>query len=77
MSKLNIWRNSRMLRLGLALTFGLALLLGLLLAMGMARPPEVALAQGTTRDVNCVSGSDSGDCTASPCQTWRIIQGQA
>lgn len=38
MSKLNIWRNSRMLRLELALTFSLALLLGLLLAMGAARP---------------------------------------
>jgi hypothetical protein len=73
MSKLNIWQNSRLLRLGLAIAFSLALLIGLLLAMGAARPPDVALAQGTTRYVApAPTGNDSGnDCTNSstPCAT--------
>jgi parallel beta-helix repeat protein len=78
MSKLNISQNSRMLRLGLALTFGLVLLIGLLLAMGAAHPPDVALAQGpNTRHVNCASGSDSGGCTAPPCQTIGYALSQA
>jgi parallel beta-helix repeat protein len=73
-SKLNIWQNSRTLRLALALAFGLALLIGLLLAMGAARPPDVALAQGPTiRYVApAPTGNDSGnDCTSSstPCAT--------
>jgi parallel beta-helix repeat protein len=73
MSKLNIWQNSRILRLGLAIAFGLALLIGLLLAMGAARPPDVALAQATIRYVApAPTGNDSGnDCTTStaPCAT--------
>jgi len=64
--------------LGLALAFSLALLIGLLLAMGAVRPIEVALAQGPTiRYVDCISGSDNGDCTASPCQTIGYALSQA
>jgi len=78
MSKLNIWQNSRLLRLGLVLIFSLALLIGLLLAMGAARPPEVALAQGSTiRYVDGGSGTDSGDCTASHCKTIGYALSQA
>jgi hypothetical protein len=74
MSTLNIWRNARVLRLGLALTFGLSLLLGLLLTMGTAHTSEVGPAQGSAiRYVAPVpTGNDSGnDCTASsaPCAT--------
>jgi len=73
MSKLNIWRNSGILCLGLALTFGLALFIGLLLVMGAVHTPDVALAQGSnTRYVDCATGNDSGNyCTNSgaPCAT--------
>jgi len=74
MSQLNIWQNSRLFRLGLALACSLALLLGLLLVMGAARTPEVALAQGPTiRYVApAPTGDDSGnDCITStaPCAT--------
>jgi parallel beta-helix repeat protein len=65
----NIWQDRRALHLGLTLACGLALLLGLLLAIGAARPPEVALAHGSIiRHVDCTNGSDSGDCTVSPCR---------
>jgi len=74
MSKLNIWEDSPIIRLGLTLAFGLASLLGLLLAMDAASPLDVALAQGpTVRYVAPVpAGNDSNnDCTASntPCAT--------
>jgi hypothetical protein len=76
MSKLNIWQNSQLLRLGLAIAFGLALLIGLLLAMGAARPPDVALAQGPTIRymAPAPTGNDSGnDCITSttPCATLQ------
>ncbi|MCP4535666.1 MAG: DUF11 domain-containing protein, partial [Chloroflexi bacterium] len=45
MSKLNSWRNSHMLRLGLALAFGLVFLIGLLLPMSTARSAPVATVQ--------------------------------
>ena len=73
MSKLNIWRNSGILCLGLALAFGLALFIGLLLAMGAVHPADAALAQGpNTCYVDGATGSDSGNyCTNSgaPCAT--------
>lgn len=73
MSKLNIWRNSGLLCLGLALAFGLALFIGLLLVMGAVHTPDVALAQGpNTRYVDSATGNDSGNyCTNSgaPCAT--------
>jgi parallel beta-helix repeat protein len=72
MSALCLWRNRRMLRLGLSLAFGLALLLGLLLEMDAAYSP-VALAQSSAiRYVDGSSGNDgSNDCIAStaPCAT--------
>jgi hypothetical protein len=74
----NIWQNRRVFRLGLAMVFGLALLLGLLLAIGAVHSPEVALARGPTiRYVDCASGSDSGDCTVSPCRTIGYALNQA
>jgi len=74
MPKLSIWRNSRILRLGLPLAFGLALVIGLLLVMDAARTSEVALAQGpTVRYVApAPTGNDNGnDCTnnSTPCAT--------
>lgn len=45
MSKLNVWRTSPPLRLGLAVTLGLTFLIGLLLVMSTIHPPDVAQAQ--------------------------------
>jgi uncharacterized repeat protein (TIGR01451 family) len=67
-----------MLRLGLALTFGLIFFTGLHLAMSTAHSPKMASAQdSTTRFVNCVSGIDSGECAAAPCQTIGYALTQA
>ena len=74
MSRLRVWQNSRLLRLGSVLILGLALFVGLLLMMRLAQPPGVALADSPTiRYVApAPAGDDSGnDCTNSnvPCAT--------
>lgn len=51
MSKLNIWRTSPLLCLGLAVALGLTFLIGLLLTMSATRPPDVAQAQVSTTTV--------------------------
>jgi uncharacterized repeat protein (TIGR01451 family) len=51
MSKLNIWRTSPLLCLGLAVTLGLTFLIGLLLMTSATRPPDVVQAQISTTTV--------------------------
>ena len=73
MSALCICKNSRSLRLGMALVLGLAALLGLLWLVEAAHSPAMALeGSATIRYVDGVTGHDNGnDCIAStvPCAT--------
>jgi hypothetical protein len=72
MSRLRIWHNSRLPRLGLVLILGLTLLVGLLLAMNLPHSLGVALADSPTIRYVAPSGDDSGNpCTISsaPCAT--------
>ena len=76
MSRFCIWRNTRLLRMGLGLILGLALFVGLLLAMGRPQSLGVALADGPM--IRYVApapvGDDSGnDCTinSAPCATLQ------
>jgi uncharacterized repeat protein (TIGR01451 family) len=72
-SALCICKNSRSLRLGMALALGLALLLGLVWLMGIAPSRAMALHQDTTiLYVDGATGHDIGnDCgtSVSPCAT--------
>ena len=43
MSRLRVWRNARVLRLALVVSFGLALFVALLLGMGLLHSPGVTL----------------------------------
>lgn len=69
------------IRVALALGSGLTLilLLALLLSTSAVRSSKVVLAQSLTapRRVDCVNGSDVGDCIASPCQTIGYALNQA